>query len=307
MFLFFLLLSQGISYEDDLPFDDDDEHQGESNNYKEESEMEKQKAEEIEKRPISELLGIREVVFAAIGLIYLLFYILGKKSIENSKQKVISTFNKKLSDYFFFVSDKMNKKSAHMYTFYTTGRTSYLGGLATLTFKKRCDPIGFLIDKVLRHKDTATMEIILKTTNLYGFFNIRMKGSKKAEDKGSASMPMIDINEQNYYCNSDLSESAQDLVDIFESYNAQKPDTLTLMELSDHNRFELSESGSVVARFEFQFNDMEELDEKVAQFIVEEADKFILLQRETKLMQKNSVSRKAVKKALDDFMQEQQK
>ena len=44
---------------------------------------------------------------------------------------------------------------------------------------------------------------------------------------------------------------------------------------------------------------------KVAEFIVQETDKFILLQRDTKLMQDNSVSRKAVAKAFNDLMKEQ--
>lgn len=296
MFLF-VLLSSALSINDDLPFDDDnlDEQNGPNKRQTrkyiqpQENETDSNATNKVKRQrlPLSQLIGVREYIFAGIALIYLLFYIFGKVSIEYQQKIIRNLFRLQLSYDFAFIQSKFMKRSNHHYEFYITGRSGYIGGIVSIAFSKRCDPIGWLIDTILRKKNNLNIDLVYAPPeNLHGFIRFSSQPSHS-----NYSIGIKEFENAGIHCYSDLEDSTAPFIELVQSYLQKHKDTVKLIEISDMYQGDLVETGTTGARFEFEFNRASQIDEDVAKFVVALSDAFLGVVSNRELMKKNKNNR----------------
>ena len=307
MFFFLWFLFSLGKCEDDLPFEDDVEELPKVDQAGNEEIEKSNKFQETDhkrqKRTIMEIIGWREYIFMGVAIIYLSIFISGKRKIKSGLNSLRNTFNASLKDNFAFLGD-YKRKSNHIYEMYITGRTSYIGALISVHFKKSLDIFGILIDKFSKAKNQLIVEMILDAKDLHAFLNITKLTSKDRQKilQKYQNTRAIDLDSEDYTFHADVDKLAEPFAEKFNEFNAIKPNLLKMAEFSDMNKFELRECGDVVARFEFEFEDFSQIDKTVGDFIVEMTDSFILLQRQTKVMETNGETRRVIRKAVQDVL-----
>ena len=305
-FFLWFFVSFTRSY-DDLPFEDDIEeipNDPEAEKDANAGQSQGIKKSDRQRKSLREVIGVREYIFMGIFAVYFLVFTRGKSKINQMVSTIYNGFARSMNSSFAFVAPNFKRKTNNIYELYISGRTSYVGALISIEFKKMLDIPGIVIDTIRKKRNKFSCEFILDAKDVHALINFTRLTDKNREEvnKIYGKMASFESNDSSYSIHSDVDKLTEQFVDLFNEFNEKKRGLMTLCELSDMNKFALKDCGDVVAKFEFEFDDASEIDEEVADFVVQMADAFILLQRQTQLMEKNGVTRRTIRKSLEEVM-----
>ncbi|KAH0796549.1 uncharacterized protein GO595_010442 [Histomonas meleagridis] len=244
--------------------------------------------------PISTIFKIREIIMIIIVLIFISFYIYGRKSIQNIQKRALETIISSFKEYYAVIPQRFVSYSNHRFDAYVTGRTSHLGCLITFNITKRCDPIGFVYDKLLKRNSTVSFEFLISPNQKVPLLlHISSKSPKFAE---CLKLKRYDMINTNLICLYDLPESLDEFLPMIEEFIKTRPNVLRLVEISDANRFDLKNECRFVVKLEFNIDKNEEIvfSDEIIKFGVSLADKLVLFEVPQEALSKMENMRKEI-------------
>ena len=238
------------------------------------------------KIPLKDLLSYRELIVGGGVLIYILFFFIGKLSIDKSKKYLSDNFLSFLRNYFAIVPQYLTKQYLHRYGSYFTGRSGYQGGVISIIFPSQCDPIGKTISILKNSFPTLTIEFILTPPKpISGFLKISNSKPNNFEELKLKQFNLPD----KLSCFTDIGEYRSEFLEIVSEFIEKNPKTIESIEFSDINTYETREESKYVARFEFSLRYGMEgfINEQLVNFIMNLTDKFVTLKLSKDIIEKN--------------------
>lgn len=304
--LFFFIIFSSSNNNDDLPFDDD-EFEVDENELEPTimptpfviTEEMKNVIRKYQPRTIWQIIRIREVIVALVFAFYVIFYIVGKNSINSYIQKVKDTTLNRLKTYYAAVSERMSASSLHRYDSFSTGRTCHLGCLTTLRLTRRCDIMGyiydhFLLPKYLSHKaksnksmdisldnsgkSSLTLEFIVEQEQKMPLiFHISEYQPFYADRFKLLQYPLTECENNRLSCYTDFEESTNIFIPMINEFLEKHPGLISLIEISDANRFELRSEGRLAVCVSFNIDgefENQAFSDEAVDFVMSLADKY---------------------------------
>lgn len=293
--LFFLAFAAFTKAEevDDLPFEEDvpnqDFEEAQKNQNEEQDDLSKNDDENVEappppppqekvRVPLKDILSLREVLVAAVFVVYVIFFIVGKVRISKKRQqvedKVLPIIREK---YFAIAPENLQKDNLHSYRCYITGRTGYQGGVVTVKFPSMCDPLGAILAAFTGKKPTITFELICKPPKpvaaVFKVANAKPEYFEQLQLKQKSFE-----NDHKIQCYTDFGEARKQFMSKIDAFLEEHPNTIQMIELSDINEYDTKLESQYVARFEFTVPNFEFLNEKLIDFVMDLADDYVTLQ-----------------------------
>lgn len=267
--------------------------------------------EKLKKIPIPQtflqVIQIREIIVLIILVIYIYIYINGRKSINKMVDKTKCTILEKLTKYYIAVPQRMTPSSLHRYDTFSTGRRTHLGCLTTLRLTKRCDILGILYDKFYIPKrrkksiqkgsfddlsgafqnisyeyagfSSISLEIAIdQVQKLPMILHISDHRPFYSKEFKLLEYPIYGSENNGLKCYSDFEESTEIFIPYINKFLESHPNSISMIEISDSNRFELRGESRFVVLVSFKIDDEFNLAEDAVDFAVGLADKYATLE-----------------------------
>lgn len=333
-FFFLNFFAASIEKKSDLPFDDES-FEPDENDFNEEPEptpfvMTKEMEKVIRKyagKPLTifDLIKLREIIVIITMIIYIIFFFAGKRSINYYIEKTATITLKRLKTYYAAVSERMTASSLHRYDSFSTGRTLHLGCLTTLRLTRRCDILGYIYDHILlpkylnykakskkllsynldnTGKSSLTLEVIVDQAQKCPLiFHISEHQPFYADQFKLLQYPLAECESNRLSCYSDFEDCTNIFIPLINEFLEKHPGLISLIEISDANRFELRGECRFVVCVSFnidgEFQNQAFSDEAV-DFVMHLADKYAMLETPKDVFERMQRERNA-------FLQEQKK
>lgn len=309
LFAFFFIIFTYSNNSDDLPFDDDayevDENEVDPTikptPFILTDEM-KNVLMHYEPKTFMNLIKLREIIVIIFIVIYILFYIYGKRSINYYIKKTVETTMNRLKTYYAAVSKRMTACSLHRYDSFSTGRTCHLGCLTTLRLTRRCDILGYIYDNFLLPKyvsrkmksnkpvdisfdnsgrSSLTLEVIIdQAQKIPLIFHISEYLPFYANKFKLLKYPLAECENNRLSCYTDFEESTTIFIPIINEFLEEHPGLISLIEISDANRFELRAECRLAVCVSFNIDgdfENQAFSDEAVDFVMKLADKYAQL------------------------------
>ena len=305
MFLLCFFLLSFILCEDDnskseLPFEDDDSL-NESDTFS--SNIDQTRV--YHRKRLLDIIRFREILVLLVFIVYIAFYFNGKRSINKYIEKVIDGPLSHLGKFYIAVPKRLVPYSLHKCGTFLTGRATHLGCLLAISLTKRCDIIGYLFDKYYtKAKSTLSFEVIVEQPqNLPIVVHV-----SEAPPKFIYKMHLLQytIDDSKLKCYSDFEEAQQYFLPTINEFLKNHPGVLSMLEISDGNRFDLRQENHFVVYAEFNIDGFEDIvfSKDVVDFVMKLSDTYATLKVPRDILERMQRSRKAI---LDEQKQELEK
>lgn len=308
--LFYLLyLSASIDKDSGLPFDDDP-NEIDENDFDSQAEPTPYVLTEEMKTILSyrpktflQIIRIREIIVCIFFFIYIIFYFAGKHSINLYIKKVKETSLNRLKSYYAAVSQRMTASSLHRHDAFSTGRTCHLGCLTTLRLTKRCDILGYIYDRFISPKllsyrsksnklldvnfdncgkSSLTFEVIVEQTQKIPLiFHISEHLPFFADQFKLLQYPLVECENKRLSCYTDFEESTNIFIPTINEFLEKHPGLISLIEISDANRFELRSECRLAVCVSFNIDgeyEKQAFSDEAVDFVMNLADKYAQLE-----------------------------
>lgn len=227
----------------------------------------------VQKVPIKDIVGYKELGVVTCMIIYLIVFLTGRKKLSEKIEIIWGNLSKSFERHFAVIPEKMHKKNNSTYYQVVTGRTGYKFALITQTFPRCAEPLMMLMDWFSGEVPKLKIEIGLNPENEISaiFHASKTKPSFFDEFKLKESNCSHKIK-----CYSDMADAKQPLIQIIKEFNEKYPDSIEMIECSDANRFDTRSDSRWVVYFEFRlvYNLEDFIGDDLVDFIVKLADTF---------------------------------
>jgi hypothetical protein len=241
--------------------------------------------------PFEQFLGIKEIIAITILIISILFYIFGMRSIRRSVTSVTDSYTTPLRRYFYVVPDLFNPVSRYEYHSWITGRCGYIGGFVTIRFWRCCEPLAFLLDRLLRRQNKVIFELVCEPEmQTPAIFSLRERALPYVRDYKLKTRQIDGLPLKLF---TDFGPSGAEFINSAIEFNRSRPGVIAGIDLSDTNRFETQAGGRFVARFEFNVRESigSFVNDELVDFVMQMADSFCKLHLTDHTFEKNVKSR----------------
>ncbi|OHS99430.1 hypothetical protein TRFO_08348 [Tritrichomonas foetus] len=304
VFLSFFIFQTIAQPKSDLPFDDDDvEVPGQNDEFPDDDQSKPTPAphptinpENIRTKSFIEIIQFREIFVLFIFIVYIAFYVYGRKSVKQTIEKAISGPVNALKKYYKVVPSRLTASSLHRYDSFSTGRTTHLGCLTTLSLSRRCDILGYLYDRFQKERSTLSFEAIIEQPqNLPIIFHISESEPTFKKQFALLTYPINDKTGK-LKCFTDFEEATEYFIPEINEFIEKHPGLISLIEISDANRFELRTECRFVVRVEFNIHGFEDVvfSDEVTDFTMKLADKYATLEVPKDVLERMQRARTAV-------------
>ena len=301
-----LFLVPGLIRAEDLPFDSDDSQpdlpfqedvpeDDQQDDYPEENTIESNEKEAAATptpqpvpvpKPLSEIIGIPELVVALGFVLYLINFLVGKASVNGKIARVAQTLLPSLQRHFAVVPDHFEKRNHHTFDTWVSGRKGYQGALITQRFRKTCDPLGIALAVFQGESDTLIIEMLLKPRYHPALvFHVSKEKPYFADDMKLKSSTLG----QKLQAWTDIGEHKAKFIKMVNDFMEQNPGVVQLIELADSNRFDTRDNNRFVAHFEFKVIGAVEdfMTDELVDFCVAMGDEFAVMKLPSEIQIRN--------------------
>jgi hypothetical protein len=224
------------------------------------------------RRTFLEVLTYREAAVFSFLFFYAAVYFAGRASIRRKLTKLSSAVLVSLRRHFASAS-RFTERNVHVHRSWVTGRVGYRGAVVTADFKCACDPLGIVYSVFRGHSDKFSIEFILTPPHVpSGILHIAKEAPPFV---GRLQLKAVPVGHR-YSAWTDFGEAGEKLVRIVKGFIENYPTALSLIEMSDTNRFETKRESAFVAKFEFRICGPIEtfVTDELIDFCVNAADEF---------------------------------
>jgi hypothetical protein len=228
--------------------------------------------------PYSQVFGGTELAAALVGLLYIIVYFTGGVLMERSMRRASRSLGAAMRRHFHVVPSAFRRVNNHQFNCWVTGRRGYLGCLVTSRFSMRCEPLGWLFDRLTGRPSHLVFEFVCEpAAEQPATFSLRHSQIDIVREHRLTRrvVPGLDL-----ALFSNFGAAEQPFVDLAREFAAKWRHALWAIDLSNCNRFETAEAGKVVARIEFVFAKKQienVITQELIDFVVKIADAYVTL------------------------------
>jgi hypothetical protein len=228
--------------------------------------------------PYSRIFGATELAAALIGLLYIIFYFAGGILMEWSMRRASRSLGPAMRRHFHVVPSAFRRLNNHQFNCWVTGRRGYLGCLVTARFSMRCEPLGWLFDRLTGRPSHLVFEFVCEpAAEEPAIFSLRHSQIDIVREHHLTRRAVPGLNLGLF---SDFGSAEEPFVDLAREFAAKWRHALWAIDLSNCNRFETAEAGKIIARVEFIFGKKpieNVITEELIDFVVKIADAYVTL------------------------------
>ena len=291
--LIFLLFSVYGQDDEEIPFLSEAEEAKIEDNLSSKNSQEPEQAISTQNWQFYLQFSYDKLVPCILLIIYLLFYIFGKRSMMKDITRFEKELIPELRKYFAVVPNHFRMIKYGTFQIYITGRSCYNGLHISLRFPRKCDPFFFLFDLIFHHKIQITFEYVIEPYMASAAaFYMSTKNSIPFHLK-ELKLETFSTNDFKLSFNTDFGPSRDKFISGIMSFMIQNQNCLQTIEMSDLNQKSSKFDGRFITFLDFTLSSHQENRLiPIVDLGVSLADNFVLLTLTPEQYEKNAFVRR---------------